>query len=144
MPGNQIIPVEHTLPNKLLIIPLLGKPIFPGIFTPMMMASGEDIAVVEKSLVSTGINLSSQILKVGHHGGTSASSPGFLEKVRPLVSIISVGEENYYGYPTERTLSNLQAAGSSVYRTDTCGEIKITTDGLSFSISPEKSCELPA
>ncbi len=100
--------------------------------------------VVEKSLVSTGINLSSQILKVGHHGGTSASSPGFLEKVRPLVSIISVGEENYYGYPTERTLSNLQAVGSSVYRTDICDDIIITTDGLSYSISPEKSCELPA
>ncbi len=55
MPGNQIIPVEHTLPNKLLIIPLLGKPIFPGIFTPMMMASGEDIAVVEKSLAGDSL-----------------------------------------------------------------------------------------
>jgi len=47
--------VEHTLPNKLLIIPLLGKPIFPGIFTPMMMASGEDIAVVEKSLAGDSL-----------------------------------------------------------------------------------------
>ena len=55
MPGNQIIPAEHTLPNKLLIIPLLGKPIFPGIFTPMMMASGEDIAVVEKSLAGDSL-----------------------------------------------------------------------------------------
>ena len=96
--------------------------------------------VVEKSLVSSGINLSSQILKVGHHGGTSASSPEFLEKVRPAVSVISVGEGNYYGYPTERTLSNLQAVGSGVYRTDTCGDIKITTDGLSYSLSSEKNC----
>ena len=96
--------------------------------------------VVEKSLVSSGYNLSSQILKVGHHGGTSASSPDFLKKVRPAVSIISVGEGNYYGYPTERTLSNLQAVGSGVCRTDTCGNIILNTDGLSYSISPEKKC----
>ncbi|MFQ3621484.1 MAG: endopeptidase La [Spirochaetales bacterium] len=47
---KQIVPVEHILPNKLFIIPLLGKPIFPGIFTPLMIASQEDIAVVEQSL----------------------------------------------------------------------------------------------
>jgi competence protein ComEC len=99
--------------------------------------------VVEKSLVSSGCNLSSQILKVGHHGGTSASSPDFLRRVMPMVSIISVGEGNYYGYPTGRTLHALQAVGSSIYRTDTCGDIKITTDGLNCSISPEKSCGLP-
>ncbi len=96
--------------------------------------------VVEKSLVSSSINLSSQILKVGHHGGTSASRSEFLEKVRPLVSIISVGEGNYYGYPTKRTLSNLQAVGSSVYRTDICGDIIITTDGLNYSSVTEKIC----
>ena len=96
--------------------------------------------VVEKSLLSSGHNLSSQILKVGHHGGTSASSPEFLEKVRPLVSIISVEEGNYYGYPTKRTLSNLEAAGSRIYRTDTCGNIILTTDGLSYSLSSEKNC----
>ena len=104
----------------------------------LLMADAD--TVVEKSLVSSGVNLSSQILKVGHHGGTSASSPEFLEKVRPLVSIISVGDGNYYGYPTKKTLFNLVAASSSVYRTDTCGNIILTTDGLSNSISPEKKC----
>lgn len=49
-PTKQIIPVEHILPNKLFIIPLLGKPIFPGIFTPLMIASQEDISVIEQSL----------------------------------------------------------------------------------------------
>jgi len=101
---------------------------------------GDADTVVEKSLVSSGDNLSCQILKVGHHGGTSASSPDFLKKVRPAVSIISVGEGNYYGYPTKRTLSNLQAVGSSVYRTDICGDIIITTDGLNYSSVTEKIC----
>ena len=38
------------LPNKLLIVPLQGKPIFPGIFTPMMINSQEDITVIERAL----------------------------------------------------------------------------------------------
>ncbi len=105
-----------------------------------LLLMGDADTVVEKRLVSSGVNLSGQIYKVGHHGGTSASSPGFLEKVKPLVSIISVGEGNYYGYPTKRTLEALQAAGSSVYRTDTCGDIIITTDGLNYSSVTEKIC----
>jgi ATP-dependent Lon protease len=49
-PAGQIIPVMQTLPNKLFIMPLLGKPIFPGIFTPLMISSTEDIALVDQSL----------------------------------------------------------------------------------------------
>ena len=105
-----------------------------------LLLMGDADTVVENSLVSSGSNLSSQILKVGHHGGTSASCSEFLEKVKPLVSIIFVGEGNYYGYPTKRTLSNLEAVGSSVFRTDTCGDIIITTDGLNYSSVTEKIC----
>jgi beta-lactamase superfamily II metal-dependent hydrolase len=109
-----------------------------------LLLMGDADTVVENSLVSSGFNLSSQILKVGHHGGTSASRSEFLEKVRPAVSVISVGEGNLYGYPTKRTLDALQAVGSRVYRTDTCGDIEIITDGRNYSLSSEKNCQLPA
>lgn len=55
MPDNQIIPVEQILPNKLLIIPLVGKPIFPGIFTPLIIESKHDISAVEKALSVDGM-----------------------------------------------------------------------------------------
>lgn len=109
-----------------------------------LLLMGDADTVVEGILISSGGNLSSQILKVGHHGGTSASGPEFLEKVRPAVSVISVGEGNLYGYPTKRTLDALQAVGSRVYRTDTCGDIIITTDGRNYSLSSGKNCQLPA
>jgi ATP-dependent Lon protease len=48
--AGQIIPIEQTLPNKLLIMPLISKPIFPGIFTPLMVVSQEDISLVDRSL----------------------------------------------------------------------------------------------
>jgi ATP-dependent Lon protease len=50
MQDKQIIPAEMILPNKLFIIPLMGKPVFPGIFTPIMIESSEDIHVVEESM----------------------------------------------------------------------------------------------
>ena len=109
-----------------------------------LLLMGDADTVVEGILISSVGNLSSQILKVGHHGGTSASRSEFLEKVRPAVSVISVGEGNLYGYPTKRTLDALQAVGSRVYRTDTCGDIIITTDGRNYSLSSEKNCQLPA
>ncbi len=55
MPDKQIIPINQILPNKLLIIPLLGKPIFPGIFTPLIIESKHDIKAVEKALSVDGM-----------------------------------------------------------------------------------------
>lgn len=50
MQNKQIIPAEYILPNKLMIIPIMGKPVFPGIFTPIMIESSEDIHVIEEAM----------------------------------------------------------------------------------------------
>ena len=50
MPETEIIPIEQVLPNKLPIISLIGKPIFPGIFTPIMIANPPDLQVVDQVL----------------------------------------------------------------------------------------------
>jgi len=92
----------------------------------------------EASLLSSGYDLKSDILKVGHHGSSSASSPAFLRKVTPTSSIIEVGAGNDYGHPTQKTLSALQNTGTKVYRTDTNGSIVVTTDGQNYSVSTEK------
>ena len=55
MPDNQIVPIELMLPNKIPIIPLNGKPIFPGIFTPLMLGSQDDIQTVDDAMQSDGI-----------------------------------------------------------------------------------------
>lgn len=55
MPENQIIPIEMILPNKIPIIPLNGKPIFPGIFTPIMLGTQEDIRTVDDAMQADGI-----------------------------------------------------------------------------------------
>jgi competence protein ComEC len=92
----------------------------------------------ENSLLSSGYNMQSTVLKVGHHGSSSSSSPAFLNEVRPEIAIIEVGAGNEYGHPTKKTLSALQNTGSKVYRTDLDGNIVVTTDGQSYSVSTEK------
>ena len=51
---NEIIPSEQMLPNKLTLIPLAGRPIFPGIFTPLMINSNDDVKVVEEAYENEG------------------------------------------------------------------------------------------
>ena len=51
---NSIISTEQILPNKLTLIPLAGRPIFPGIFTPLMINSNEDVKVVEDAYENEG------------------------------------------------------------------------------------------
>lgn len=55
MPDNEIIPIDQILPNKLPIIPLIGHPIFPGVFTPIMIANQPDIQIVEQAMTADGM-----------------------------------------------------------------------------------------
>lgn len=52
--SNSILPVEQILPNKLNIIAIQGRPIFPGVFTPLMVSSAEDVKVVEDACEGDG------------------------------------------------------------------------------------------
>ena len=65
------------------------------------------------------------ILKVAHHGSAKGTSPRFLASSTPSIAIIPVGDNNF-GHPSPDTLSQLEAAGARVLRTDQCGAITLT------------------
>ncbi len=50
MSDNPLIPADQLLPNKLSLVPLEMRPIFPGIFTPLMITDPADVAVVEEAM----------------------------------------------------------------------------------------------
>lgn len=50
-----IVPVEQTLSNKLYLIPVSGRPIFPGIFTPLMITASDDARVAEDAYAGDGL-----------------------------------------------------------------------------------------
>lgn len=82
--------------------------------------------------------LKSNVLKVGHHGSNTSSSPGFLKSVAPEAAIISVGANNDYHHPHPSTLKKYEQAKLKVYRTDLDGTITVTSDGNTYNITKEK------
>lgn len=83
----------------------------------------------EQALIRSGADLSADVLKVGHHGSRSSTSPAFVAAVDPLIDVISVGASNRFGHPAEDVLSRL--TGDLVLRTDEHGDVRIETDGES-------------
>ena len=92
----------------------------------------------EKAVLSSGADLSASVLKVGHHGSKSSTGYVFLREVMPQIAVISVGEDNDYGHPTEEVLSRLRDADVTVYRTDLQGDILVTSNGKSLTVETGK------
>ena len=72
--------------------------------------------------------LNANILKVAHHGSKSSSINEFLEKVKPQIALIGVGEKNTFGHPNAGVLNRLENLNTKIYRTDEKGEITIKVD----------------
>jgi competence protein ComEC len=73
------------------------------------------------------------LLKVGHHGSATSTTPEILEAVKPSFAVISVGFRNSFGIPKPEVLQRLQASGVRVYRTDLNGAVTFYLDGRSVT-----------
>lgn len=98
----------------------------------------------EADLMDSGANVRADVLKAGHHGSPTSSSEAFLEAVAPSIAVISVGEDNDYGHPSADVLARLEALGTTIYRTDTQGEIIITSDGQTLTVTTDPTSREPA
>ena len=83
----------------------------------------------EADLLDSGADVRATVLKVGHHGSDTSTSYRFLREIMPEYAVISVGEGNKYGHPSEEVLSRFRDAGAQVYRTDIQGHIVAKSDG---------------
>lgn len=90
--------------------------------------TGDISSTIESKLVSSGKDLSCDVLKVPHHGSAGSSSKSFLNATGASYGVICVGS-NSYGHPTSTALNNLSSAGISVYRTDVNGNVVFSTNG---------------
>lgn len=93
----------------------------------------------EQAILNSGADLSAAVLKVGHHGSEDSTTYPFLREIMPKYAVISVGEDNSYGHPTENTLSRLRDADVKVFRTDMQGDIYCISDGKTVTMSVEKN-----
>ncbi len=96
---------------------------------------GDAEAEEEARLVARyGAGLRADLLKVGHHGSRTSSSPAFLKAVAPQVAVISCGVRNRFGHPHPFALAALEGQGVAVARTDQGGELIWQTDGKQVSL----------
>lgn len=105
-----------------------------------VLFTGDIDKKVENDLIKKhGDNLSSDVLKVAHHGSAYGSSKTFLDKVKPKSSYIEVDAKDskaiQYGHPDPKTMVRLQNTGSKVYRTDLDGTITVTSNGESYYVT---------
>ncbi|MBZ9572861.1 MBL fold metallo-hydrolase [Patescibacteria group bacterium] len=94
--------------------------------------TGDITTKIEKELLEKEVDLSSDVLKVAHHGSKTSTSEEFLEKVTPEIAVISCGKNNPYGHPHQQVLRNLEEFAIKVLRTDQDGNIKIVSNGNKF------------
>ncbi|MFZ0663452.1 MAG: ComEC/Rec2 family competence protein [Acidobacteriaceae bacterium] len=92
------------------------------------LLEGDAQAPSEKFMATEG-HLHSVLLKVGHHGSITSTTPAFLAAVSPSFSAISVGRRNFYGHPRREVLERLQAARVRTYLTDMEGMSSFYLDG---------------
>jgi competence protein ComEC len=108
-----------------------------GRTTYLMM--GDAGANTEAALLASGMPLKANILKVGHHGSTSGSTPAFLQAVAPKVAVYSAGVNNPYGHPALQTIKSLTQVGATIYGTDVNGTVLVKGSAQGYQVDTQKT-----
>jgi competence protein ComEC len=116
-------PAATADPNSSALVLLARE----GAFTMLLTADAE----AESAAYDPG---PVDVLKVAHHGSEDAGLAGLLDRIRPRLAVISVGEHNPYGHPAPATLATLVGAGVRVLRTDGDGDVVIDVRGRSIAV----------
>ena len=83
--------------------------------------------------------LRADILKVGHHGSRTSSSPAFLDAVGARLALVSVGRGNSYGHPSSSVLQEFARREIPLLRTDVEGTTVVVTDGSEITVTTAAS-----
>ena len=95
--------------------------------------SGDLPIVLEEKIVGTGDYISSDVLKLGHHGSRTSSSENFVMAISPQIAIVSAGKNNSYGHPHKEVLDRLSLHHIPLLETKN-GRILFKSDGRTLSV----------
>lgn len=99
-----------------------------------ILLTGDIEEEAQRALIAMG-DIDAHVLKVPHHGA-STNADGFFNATGAWVTVISAGEGNRFGHPTDETLVDLE--GRAVLRTDVHGRVTIVSDGESITVRAER------
>lgn len=100
--------------------------------------TGDAEEPAERDMTASGLGLMSTVLKLGHHGSKTSTSPDFLATVQPETAVYQAGANNRFGHPDPETLTLLDQAGVKVFGTGRNGRVTITTDGKTYKVETER------
>ena len=98
------------------------------------LITGDLVKENEEQILREGIDISSTVLKVAHHGSKTSSGEEFLRAVNPKCAVICVGYGNNFGHPRAEILERLENLQTKIYRTDRDGLIKFKIDGKNLRV----------
>jgi len=79
----------------------------------------------EHEIIKQYPNLTTNYLKVAHHGSQTSSTTAFIEQVQPEKALISAGKNNIYGHPATEVLDRLDEMKTQVYTTSEEGAVMV-------------------
>lgn len=103
------------------------------------LLTGDCEASMESEILAAGLDVSADVLKLGHHGSSTSTSRDWLDAVKPAYGAISCGKDNSYGHPHREIIQRLEDADVAYYRTDLSGTIVFETDGAGINVSTQKA-----
>ena len=119
---RKIVPRLDANDNSLVLRVSYGKRSF--------LLTGDAEREEERELVERfGSALSADVLKVGHHGSRTSTTPEFLSLVKPRFATLSTGVRNSFGHPHAESLRTLSRARVRWLRTDHMGSLSFVTGG---------------
>ncbi|MCC6217786.1 MAG: DNA internalization-related competence protein ComEC/Rec2 [Polyangiaceae bacterium] len=100
----------------------------------VLLTGDAEVEQERELLAAHGDSLRADLLKIGHHGSRTSSSPALLDRVRPAVATLSCGIRNRFGHPHPTTLAALAARGIGAIRVDRFGGARFVTDGVGVEV----------
>jgi len=74
----------------------------------LAMLTGDAESPEEREIMLAGQEVASTILKLGHHGSRSSTSPEWLKAVHSTTVVVSAGRNNQYGHPHPETMERVK------------------------------------
>jgi competence protein ComEC len=86
-----------------------------------VLLEGDAQSASEEAMLASGRLEPVTLLKVGHHGSKTSTTPEFFQAVAPEDAVVSVGKGNTFGHPRFEVIERIAEAHTRLYRTDEFG-----------------------
>ncbi len=109
---------------------------------PFRMLLTGDLEKDQINQILSKVKFKVDILKVGHHGSKKSTDDTMLTVLKPKDAIISCGQNNDYGHPSQEVLEVLDKYKVNSYITAWSGDISVYPNASGYQIVPQKDVKI--